>query len=121
MTSPVPGFEADRTLAQELRTWFEREAYAGPNGGSVEEVLDGRYQDEGFSSGLFRGLGEVSAKGLLHSDFDEVLGDSQRWFERIEAGPTRSRPLEDALADIFGDEGKTRALYLRLKARNQER
>ena len=107
-------------LLGEMKAWFEAMDHEAYGYASLEEALDDTYQDEGYTSTLYRNISAELAK----SETDEttarpLLGECQEWFELIDYEMSGYDSLEEAIEDIFQDGGETLGLYKRIAKFNE--
>jgi hypothetical protein len=106
-------------LLGEMKAWFEATDYETYGYASLQEALDDIYQDEGYTSGLYADISEaLEASGPATEQARAVLGECQAWFELIDYEMSGYASLEEAIEDIYQDEGATLDLYRRLATYN---
>ena len=109
----------DLGLAGEMKSWFAATDYQASGYGSLEEALEGIYQDEGHTVSLYQELetlvNEATASGAA---YDGAFQKCQQWFEMIDHESSGYDSLEEAIKDIYQDDGETLELYRKLIARN---
>ena len=106
-------------LHAEMKAWFEATDYEAHGYASLEEALDDIYQDEGYTSGLYAEISRaLEAGGPETEQARTVLGECQAWFDLIDYEMSGYASLEEAIEDIYQDEGATLDLYRRLAAYN---
>lgn len=109
----------DRDLAAEMKAWFEVTDYEAFGSAGLEEALESIYQDDGYTVSLYRDLGTLLTEvEPPPAAYDSTLGWCQEWFELIDHERSGYGSLEEAIADIYSDDGATLDLYRRLARRN---
>ena len=101
-------------LLTDMKAWFEAADYEAAGYASLEEALDDIYQDDGYTTDLYHDVGAALAKSASDVDRHRVLLECQEWFELIDYEMSGYDSLEDAIEDIFQDDGETLQLYRRL-------
>jgi hypothetical protein len=118
--TPTPT-QNDRSLAGDMKAWFEATDYDASGFSSLEEALEGIYQDDGYTVSLYRELGSLlDDTDATPAAYDSTLRMCQEWFEMIDYEASGYETLEDSIADIYQDDGATLELYKRLVKRNAE-
>ena len=106
-------------LLREMKTWFEATDYEAYGYSSLEEALDDIYQDDGYTSMLYRDIGAALDKAEPGgANARAVFRESQEWFELIDYEMSGYDSLEEAIEDIFEDGGETLDMYERLAEYN---
>ncbi len=109
----------DLGIAGEMKSWFEATDYQASGYASLEEALEDIYQDEGYTVSLYQELetlvNEATASGAA---YDGAFKKCQEWFEMIDHESSGYDSLEEAIQDIYQDDGETLELYRKLIARN---
>ncbi|MGD9400935.1 MAG: hypothetical protein PVF95_01575 [bacterium] len=101
-------------LLTEMKAWFEATDYEASGYASLEEALADIYQDDGYTTDLYHDIGEALTKSATGADRRRVLKDCQEWFELIDCEMSGYDTLEEAIQDIYQDDGETLKLYRRL-------
>lgn len=110
---PTSTDEAARLLT-DMKAWFEAADYEAAGYASLEEALDDIYQDDGYTTGLYHDIGAALTKSARGADRHRVLKECQEWFELIDYEMSGYDSLEEAIEDIYQDDGETLELYKRL-------
>ena len=110
----------DIGIAGEMKSWFEATDYQASGYASLEEALEDIYQDEGYTVSLYQELetlvNEATAGGAA---YDGTFQKCQEWFEMIDHESSGYASLEEAIKDIYQDDGAPLDLYLKLTRRNE--
>lgn len=117
-----PSPQDDIEIAGEMKSWFEATDHEASGYSSLEEALEDIYQDEGYTVSLYHELEElVNKAGTSGSAYDGTFIKCQEWFEMIDHESSGYDSLEEAIEDIYQDEGETLDLYRKLTRRNAKR
>jgi len=109
----------DLALIGRMKRWIEEIDHEACGFPSLEEALEDIYQDEGYTISLYRELKKIllcPPSEILA--YNEIFRMYQEWFEAIDYKSSDYRSLEEALKDIYQDEGESLALYKKLIIRN---
>ena len=109
----------DIDLVRQMKNWFEEIDYKASGFLSLEKALDDIFQDEGDTVSLYKELKELLIRPSSdRTDCDETFRRCQQWFEAIDYENSGYKSLEEAIADIYQDEGATLELYRMFTDRN---
>jgi len=106
-------------LVREMTSWFETLDFEASGYSSLKEGLEGIFQDDGYTVSLYHELEALQNQtDTTHVSYDPTLQKCQEWFELIDYQASGYRSIEEAIKDIYVDDGSTLALYKKLVKRN---